>query len=342
MRKQLLGFLLAVLWAAFCMPAQAETEITLTFGGDCVLGTREEWVGRANNYEACVAEKGLDWSFGALASLFAEDDLTLINLECVLQNGNEGHNHRKQHTFRGKPEYAAMLPSASVELVNVANNHFVDYGASGKRSTLAALEAAGVPSCGYGSLYVLEAGGVKIGFGGCRESEFLAFKPTVYREIQQLKKLGCEVIVYSCHWGKEYSPTHNKVQERMAQYAVNSGADIVVGTHPHVVQGVEARASSDGTHSALVLYSLGNLVFGGTHELQTFDALLARVTLRFDDDSRYLGAALTLLPVLSSGDAPRNDFRPVLAEGEDAERILRLAQDDSAEELSDEMWFAAQ
>ena len=198
-----------------------------------------------------------------------------------------------------------------------------------------------MPHSGNQELYVWEIGGHKIGFGGCRETNFLANKALVYRDIQQLKKLGCDVIIYSCHWGKEYSPTRNKTQERMAQYAVNSGADIVVGTHPHVVQGVESRRNSKDTHSALVLYSLGNLVFGGTHDMQTFDAVLARVTLRFDDGGAYQGAALRLLPVLTSGSAPENDFRPVLAEGDDAARILALAQADSQVDVSGEMWFPA-
>ena len=122
----------------------------------------------------------------------------------------------------------------------------------------------------------------------------------------------------------------------MAQYAANSGANIVVGTHPHVVQGV---ANLDG---CAVLYSLGNLVFGGTHELQTFDAMLARATLRFADDGSYLGAEIRLVPVLTSGAAPQNDFRPVPAAGEDAQRIVDLVQADSDMEIGETLWFPAQ
>ena len=336
MKRALFAILLCM---ALCTraPARAD-EITITLGGDCVLGTREEWKQAANTFDACVARNGLAYPFAELLPVFEKDDMTLINLECVLQADSTGHDHRKQHTFRGDPGYADMLAQASVEQVNIANNHIVDYRSSGMRSTKAALEAAGIAYSGYQELYVWEIDGHKIGFGGCRETTFLQSKPTVYRDIQKLKKLGCDVIVYSCHWGKEYSPHHNKTQERMAQYAVNSGADIVVGTHPHVVQGVEARESSDGTRAALVLYSLGNLVFGGTHDLRTFDATLARVTLRFDDSGAYLGAGLSLIPVLTSGDAPRNSFQPVLAQGADAERILGRVRDDSAVDVADGLW----
>ncbi len=313
--------------------ATAETEITLTFGGDCVLGTREEWVGDAGNFEDCVAANGMDWCFSGVGDLFRQDDLTLVNLECVLQDSFKGHNNKKQHTFRGKTAYAQMLVDAGIEAVNIANNHYIDYNRSGEESTKAALEAVGVEYCGYKNLFVFEKDGHKIGFGGCRETVFLQNKAIVYRDIQKLKKMGCDVIVYSCHWGVEYDPRHDGKQERMAQYAVNSGADIVVGTHPHVVQGVENR---DG---CAVLYSLGNLVFGGTKDMKTFDAVLARATLRFDDAGAYLGVDIDLIPVLTSGSAPENDFRPVLAEDEDAARILQLVQDDSEMDVSQSLWI---
>ena len=164
-------FLLSVVICLLCTAARAETEITLTFGGDCVLGTREEWVGKPGTFDDCVSQKGTDWCFSGVKTVFAEDDLTLINLECVLQNGSNGHNPKKQHTFRGKPEYAEMLRDASVELVNVANNHYIDYNQSGEKSTKAALKEAGVHYCGYRNLYVFEKDGIKIGFGGCMETE---------------------------------------------------------------------------------------------------------------------------------------------------------------------------
>ena len=120
----------------------------------------------------------------------------------------------------------------------------------------------------------------------------------------------------------------------MAQEAIKGGADLVIGTHPHVVQGIDTR---DG---AVILYSLGNLVFGGTHQMKTFDGLLAQTVLRFDEQG-YAGLTLRLIPVLTSGSAPENDFRPVFAEGEDAARIFDSVQQDSPFEISAERWFPA-
>ena len=337
MKRALFTILCAMALCA-CASALAD-EITITLGGDSVLGTREEWKDDRNTFDTCIKENGLEYPFGGLKEIFEQDDMTYINLECVLQSDNEGHDHNKQHTFRGDPSYAEMLPLASVEQVNLANNHTIDYRKAGTKSTQEALKAAGIPYSGNKELYVWEINGHKIGFGGCRETTFLNSKATVYRDIQSLKKQGCDVIIYSCHWGKEYSPTHNKTQQRMAQYAVNSGADIVVGTHPHVVQGIEQRDNSKGTHNAVILYSLGNLVFGGTHDMKTFDATLARATLSFDDSGKYEGVTIDFIPVLTSGSAPKNDFRPVLAQGEDKARIMKLIQDDSEITVEDGMWF---
>lgn len=327
-----IGLVLAIGLLLFAA-AEADTRITLTFGGDCVLGTREEWVGMPGNFEECIGTNGMDWCFAGVRDIFLQDDFTLVNLECVLQDNNRGHNAKKQHTFRGSTANVQILSGAGIDGVNIANNHYIDYNQSGEESTKAALDAAGIRYCGYRNLFVWEKDGIKIGFGGCRETVFYQEnKAYVYRDIQALRDLGCNAVVYSCHWGEEYSPLHNSRQQNMAQYAANSGADLVVGTHPHVVQGVDVL---DG---CAVLYSLGNLVFGGTHELQTFDAVLAQATLCFEDAGQYLGADITLLPVLTSGSIPANDFCPVIAKGEDAQRILSLVQADSAFPLPQALW----
>lgn len=334
MRRVLLFFLLCLVLSTLWGGAMAEDTVLITLGGDCVLGTREEWKDRDDTFDTKIAEEGLDYPFSGLSSIFLNDDLTILNLECALTDTSKGHDWHKQHTFRGSTEYAAMLPAAGVEVVTVSNNHFIDYGSTGRESTKKALTEAGVDYCGYGDVLVKEVGGHRIGLGGCRETVWLNSSRTVYRDIKKLKEMDCDVIIYFTHWGKEYSPTHNKRQINMAQYAINSGADIVIGTHPHVPQGISVM---DGVP---VLWSLGNLCFGGTHDLTTFDGLLAQLKLSFNGDT-YAGCSVTLLPVITSGDRPRNDFRPILASGEDRERILQLVQDDSEITIEDGMFFPA-
>lgn len=325
----------ALLLVLTILPALAETdEIVLTFGGDCVLGTREQWKKKKNTFDTVVADQGMEWCFEKIREPFETDDLSTVNLEVVLQKDSKGHERSKQFTFRGDPSYTEILSAASIEHVNLANNHYIDFGRPGRASTVAALEAGGIAYSGYTYRYVTEIRGHKIGFGGCRETVWQQ-KPEIMREdLQALREEGCEVIVYSCHWGKEYAARHNERQEKMAREAIDGGADLVIGTHPHVVQGVDAQ---DG---AVIVYSLGNLVFGGTHKMKTFDGLLVQAALRFDEQG-YAGVSLRLLPVLTSGSAPENDFRPVFAQGEDAARILGAVQKDSPFAVSSEMWFPA-
>lgn len=315
--------------------ASGEDELLLTFGGDVVLGTREKWQSAQNALPAVLAREGYDYPFRNLVSIFKKDDMTLLNLECVLKADSSGEDKEKLYRFRGLPEYTEVLWRAGVDQVNIANNHVIDYGTKGRETTRAALWAANIPSSGYGQLYIWEKNGHRIGFGGCRETIWRQDTSIIHREVEQLRQLGCEVVIYTCHWGTEYSPAHDsELQKAMAQSAIDAGVDIVVGGHPHVVQGIEYR---NGT---LILYSLGNLMFGGTHDMTTFDAMLAQVRLRFGANG-YEGATLSLLPVLTSSSAPVNDFCPILATGQDAQRILAKVQADSDIAVADNMFFPA-
>ena len=309
-------------------------EIVMTFGGDTVIGTREIWWKQEDAFPAYLERYGMDYPFQALRELFAADDLTMVNLECTLKANRDYEDKSKRYRFRGMPSWTQVLTGSSVELVNIANNHYIDYGPNGKKTTRDALTQGGLPFSGYGHTYIAEIKGVKIGFAGIRETMYLKDKPKLAAEIQGLRAAGCDLVIYTCHWGVEYSPQHNSLQLGMAQVAVAAGADLVIGGHPHVVQGISVL------REVPVVWSLGNLMFGGTIELSTFDGLLVRARFKFRDDT-YLGCLLELLPVRTSGRAAEgiNDYRPVPAEGEDAQRILQLIQADSLFPIAQTLWF---
>ena len=298
--------------------------VVLTFGGDAVLGGREEYYRRKGSLIDLLSENGYEYPFSGMREIFASDDLTCVNLECVLKEDGKGEDRSKQWRFRGLPEYAAILPAGSVELVNIANNHTIDYGEAGYESTIRALEGV-AEWCGTGRPTAVEVKGHLIGFGGCRETTYKSDPDVIHRDIQALKEMGCELIVYQCHWGKEYSTHHNVLQEAMARTCVREGANLVIGHHPHVVQGV------DYIDGVPVVYSLGNLSFGGTIQLSSaaYDALVVQAIADFGGEKPEI--RVRLIPVLVSTRAAErvNDFRPVPAEGEDTERILRKIQIDT-------------
>ena len=314
--------------------AEGETELVLTVGGDAVLGTRESWWKDELSLPGYLAANGMAYPFSGLQDIFAGDDMTFVNLECVLKADSTGENKDKEYRFRGLPDYTQILWDGSIEQVNIANNHYIDYGTRGRDETRQALTDAGMPFSGYGYTYVWEQDGHQIGFAGCRETTYKSDKEVIRRDVAALRRAGCDVIIYSCHWGTEYRATHNDLQEEMAREAMLAGVDIIVGTHPHVVQGMGTAGNT------VVLWSLGNLMFGGTHDMKTFDATLAQIRLRFKGDE-YVGCTVGYIPILTSSAAPANDFHPVVAEGQDKARILEKIQTDSAFPLTDAMYFPA-
>ena len=312
-----------------------ETELVLTLGGDAVLGTREYWWNDPDSLPTYLNQYGMAYPFSGMQSLFASDDMTFINLECALKEDGKGEQTGRLWRFRGLPGYTEALWQGSIEQVNIANNHHGDYGTAGEESTRQALIDAGMPFSGYGYTYIWEKNGHKIGFAGCRETTYKNDEFVIARDINRLREQGCDVIVYSCHWGTEYDDKHNALQQEMAYRAVAAGADIVVGNHPHVVQGLTSVGG------AVVFYSFGNLMFGGTHDLTTFDAMVAQVRLRFRGKA-YVGCEVDVIPILTSGRAAEgvNDFRPVLAEGEDWVRIWEKVQKDTPFTMEEKMYFA--
>lgn len=110
-------------------------ELVITLGGDVVLGTREKWQDSPQGLPAYLEQYGLDYPFANLIELFEDDDMTLVNLECVLKDDASNMTKNKQYIFRGATSYAQALVDASIEQVNLANNHVIDYQSAGEVST---------------------------------------------------------------------------------------------------------------------------------------------------------------------------------------------------------------
>ena len=302
--------------------------IVITFGGDVVLGGRESYYGNSASLPAFLEKEGMSWPFEKIKKFFSEDDLTVVNLECVLKEDGKGEDITKQWRFRGLPKYVQALTDGRIELVNLANNHTIDYGEAGYSETQESLKGL-ISWCGNGQNTIIEIQGYKFGFAGCRETTYVQFPGIIERDIQELKEKGADYIIYQCHWGIEYEDYHNALQEAMARACQRAGADLVIGHHPHVVQGI------DWIDQMPVIYSLGNLVFGGTINLTTYDAMLCQVFFypeRIENQVR-----IKLIPLLTSGNASQkiNNYQPVVAENEDALRILKKVQLDTGWLLTD-------
>ena len=308
---------------------QAPKQITVTFTGDCTLGCDPRERGKETGFDHYIEEYGIEYPFAQVKDIFASDDLTVLNLEGVFYD-YDANRAAKTYTFRGAVDYARMLPLASVEAVSLGNNHTMDYGKAGFESTVAALEANGVEwfgttECSNRS-WIYEKDGIRLGFVSVnisywwRSGNGLKMKQL----LADLKEAGCTVIVGCMHGGVEYADFHDSTQEKLADALLKNGADIVVGNHPHVIQGMRVQ---DGKTT---LWSLGNFSFGGNSQVRSLSALIAQVTFSFDDANRYLGHQIRLLPVNISGDAERNDYQPRLITGMEAEKAILTLQADSS------------
>ncbi len=296
-----------------------DVTIALTLAGDCTLGGRAGTLFGAKGFGTYIRNNGVDYPFAQLQGLFGKDDLTVVNLEGVLSDEREDKTPGKLFHFIGESGYVDILTQGSVECVNLANNHAMDYGRRGYEDTLQVLEGAGVIHFGEDAVAVLEKDGMRIGLTGSQFALSGQRMETLDRQLAALEKAGCQWIVHTLHAGSEYDTMPTQRQRAAAAYAAENGANLVVGHHPHVVQGM------DRIGKVPVLYSLGNCCFGGNLRPDDMDACLLRVEITFTG-GQLSSMQLTLWPILISGEKRSNNFQPLLAKGEDAKRVMEKLQ----------------
>jgi poly-gamma-glutamate synthesis protein (capsule biosynthesis protein) len=301
-------------------PAPPPRSIVVSAVGDCTLGgdyhTEHPKMLNAFDVELLAHKGDLGWFFSGTRDILAADDLTIANLETTLTEVDEPEGDTTYH-FRGKPSYARVLALGSVEVVNLANNHTFDFGEKGYRETVAALAAEGIGAAGYGRVDKRIVKGVEIvnlGYTGGSD----ALKKQMREEIARHKKPDNLVIV-SFHWGIEGSRDVLPLQKQLGHAAIDAGADLVLGTHPHVIQAIEEYG---GRH---IVYSLGNFVFGGNVNPKDKEAIVYQETFT-EREGRMVPAGSTVIPVRVTTAKERNDFRPVPLEGDDRERVLLLVK----------------
>ena len=302
-----------------------EVTVTLSFAGDCTLGGEEYTRSRDGSFDSYIKEYGVEYPFEKVRDIFLSDDWTVVNLEGVLSDTAKGEDKKQTYRFRGPASFVDILTSSGVEMVNLSNNHIGDYGKTGISSTKDILNAAGVAYCHNQEVYILEIKGIRIAFVGMSITEYYGMGKAINERITSLKeKENCQFVVVNFHFGWEYSFVHNKKQRLTSHEAINSGADLVVGTHPHVVQGIEQY------NNRLILYSIGNFSFGGNMKLnpRSLQAYIASVKLTFEDGV-FKSQQLTIIPVHTSSTQPQNNFQPYLVSKEEAQAVVERIQGDT-------------
>lgn len=289
----------------------------VTLGRDLVFG----WEGTFD-HEFELNQKDYGYFFRNVKHIFEADDLTIVNLETTLTTATK--MAEKKWRFKADPSYVEILKQGDIEVVSIANNHTKDYLEKGYQDTLATLEEAEVGYFGYEHQYITDIRGIKVGVLGYTywdKSE--KQKKKIADAIKNLREEGAALVIVMYHWGIERDYYPYDVQVDLAHFTVDAGADLVLGSHPHVLQGIEEY------HGKQIVYSLGNFCFGGNRNPGDKDSMIYIHRFHFKNGELVLEEN-EVIPCSISSITERNNYQPTPLEGEEKDRVQK-----KIEELSD-------
>lgn len=302
----------------------APVSLTLSVVGDCTLGT-DETFDYDTSLNAYYENYGADYFLQNVRRIFSADDLTIANFEGTLTDSDERED--KTFAFKAPASYASVLSGSSVEAVNTANNHSHDYGDQGFDDTLAALDDAGIVHFGYDETAVMDIKGIKVGMVGIYELyDHLDREQQLKDNIAKVQADGAQLIVVIFHWGNETETVPDSNQTTLGRMAIDLGADLVCGHHPHVLQGIETYKGKN------IVYSLGNFCFGGNSSPSDMDTMIYQQTFTIDADGVKNDNVTNIIPCSISSAAydGYNNYQPTPAEGDEATRILEKINERSS------------
>ena len=275
-------------------PTPGPEYFTLSFVGDCTIGSSQY----NNSYEDVVGDD-LEWPFAATKQYFENDYLSIANNEGTFTTSP--YSDMGTFTFKSDPKYAGVFSAGGIDLVTLGNNHAGDYLEQGRKDTKAALEAENIYYADEDGWVVYQMDdGPAIGV----YSKLWPTADKVKKGIEALKDAGAEFIIAALHWGNEGSYRANADQVAVGHAAIDAGANIVYGCHPHVLQKTEEYGGG------WIFYSLGNWSFGGNTNPRDRDTAIIQVTLKREFAGTLSIDDVTFIPCKLSGKDASNDYQP--------------------------------
>lgn len=286
--------------------------ILISATGDCTLGTYKTKDGNPSAFKSFVKKYGYDYFFANVSELFAEDDLTIVNLEGPLTNHNT-KRPRRTFNFRGYPEWVEILTSGNVDICNLANNHALDYKEEGFKDTYKALTEAGIGASGYGPEYYTDVKGFTVGSLGFTEWNF-----EVKDILAKVKAANekCDLLIVSMHWNEEHQYRLSNYCRKMGRALIDAGADLVIGNHSHVYGEIEIY------NGKYIINSLGNFVFGGNDDPFVRECVIFRQEFLMYPDGTVGDGGIDIIPCFLSSTEKYNDFQPRIAEPDEGRELL--------------------
>ncbi len=299
-------------------PNQRVKSITISCAGDCTLGTDVAFGGLTLPKEVEAQEEDYGWFLRNVLPIFEKDDLTMVNLEGTLTN--RGVRQDKTYAFRGSPEYVSILTAGSVEAVTLANNHSLDYGEISLADTKEALDTVGVWWVENLHTIVKEVAGVKVGMIGLYDLNGSALS-MLPKTMEQVREQGAQLILVQVHWGIEGEAIPTARQREIAHTAIDLGADLVMGHHPHVLQGLEEYKGK------MIAYSLGNFCFGGNQNPADKDTMIFQQTFLVEEGRVLPETKWQVYPCSISSVSERNNYQPTPIFGKAGEAVRQKIQE---------------
>lgn len=237
-----------------------------------------------------MIDSGYAYPFEYLQDYIQGTDVFFTNLEAPFGTGGKAFD--KRFVFRVKPDLVKVLLAGKINLVSLANNHTMDYGSSCLQETLDILDKNNIYYAGAGmdlkaarKAATMTVKGQKIAllsYSLTFPEEFWAsdtsagtcfpYESFVYRDVKKAKA-NHDFVIISCHWGQELRDTPKPYQIELARNVIDHGADMVLGHHPHIVQGIEFYKDRP------IIYSLGNFIFG-SYSNRARDSFMVKFTLK--------------------------------------------------------------
>lgn len=299
------------------LPEENIISITISAAGDCSLGNHQdqEYAYSFRQTYDQIEDEG--YFFANVQEYFDNDDMTIVNFEGVLTYSEE-RDETRTYNIKGDPEYAQLLTAGNIEAVSFANNHRLDYGTRGSDDTVAALKAEGILYAYDKNVGIYDTEkGIRIGFVSVNEVAWgLGSEQLLADGIRKLQEQGADLILACCHWGIETEnyPTEN--QRYLGRKCIDLGADLVIGHHPHVLQGVEEY------NGKFIIYSLANFCFGANRNPADKDTMIFQQTFTFVNGVKQEDRQVQVVPCSVSSVKDRNNFQPTPAQGDEALRII--------------------
>lgn len=316
-----LGMLASVLFFASGTAAASEaknTTITISAAGDCTFGSDAVSPSSVNFYAVYnKVHKDTGYFFKKVRHIFAKDDLSIVNFEGTLTTRTTRAD--KTFAFKGHPSYINILRKGSIEAVSFANNHCRDFGPGSYTDTISVFKKAGIKYASYEKVSTYETKGKVIGMVAVNglESESSASR-LIKNGIQKLQKKKADIIIVSIHAGIEHTSTLDSTQKKLSRYAVRCGADLVLGHHPHDLQGIEKYKG------VYIVYGLANFCFGGNTNPVDKDTMIFQQSFVFQGDKLLKDQSKAkAIPCSVSSTSGINNYQPVVATGKNKQRILK-------------------